>query len=81
MDQENVTIIIVISPNSSLYRVGKGILLQVVCHVKIKIMELDKFYTTLGRITFNFSKIDFLISNMAVELELVDSYPEFFFDS
>ncbi len=41
-------------------------------------MELDKFYAILGKITFSFSRIDFIISNLAVALGLVDSYPEFY---
>jgi len=49
-----------------------------VCHDKIKPLEQDKFFRILGRITFLFSKIDFIISNIAVELGIVDSYPEFY---
>ncbi len=41
-------------------------------------MDIDKFYRILGRITFSFSKIDFIISNIAVELGIVNSYPEFY---
>ena len=45
---------------------------------KPKPLELGEFYRILGKITFSFSKIDFVISNLAVELGLVDSYPEFY---
>lgn len=33
-------------------------------------MTSNDFYTTLGKITYLFSSIDFLVSNMAFELGL-----------
>jgi glycosylphosphatidylinositol transamidase (GPIT) subunit GPI8 len=41
-------------------------------------MELDDFYKTLGKISYRFSSIDFLISNIAVDLGLSESPYEFY---
>lgn len=41
-------------------------------------MELDQFYRTLGRISYSFSSIDFVISNIAVKIGIVKTYPEFY---
>ena len=41
-------------------------------------MELEDFYKTLGKISYSFSRIDFLISNIAVEVDLTKSPYEFY---
>src|SRR5436190_24294780 len=41
-------------------------------------MERNEFYQLLGQITYSFSRIDFLISNIAVDLGLADHYTDFY---
>jgi DNA integrity scanning protein DisA with diadenylate cyclase activity len=41
-------------------------------------MDIKEFYQLIGQITYSFGRIDFLISNIAVDLELVNEYPEFY---
>jgi hypothetical protein len=41
-------------------------------------MDIKEFYQLIGQITYSFSRIDFLISNIAVDLKLVSDYSEFY---
>jgi hypothetical protein len=41
-------------------------------------MDIKEFYQLIGQITYSFGRIDFLISNIAVDLNLVEEYPEFY---
>ena len=41
-------------------------------------IELNDFYKTLGKISYSFSQIDFLISNIAVALGIIKSPYEFY---
>lgn len=55
--------------------------LNKVCGVKElrkEIMELNDFYKTLGKISYSFSRLDFLISHIAVDLGISKSPYEFY---
>lgn len=41
-------------------------------------MENKEFYQLIGRITCSLGRIDFLLSNIAVDLKLAATYPEFY---
>ena len=41
-------------------------------------MEIKELYQVIGQITYSFGRIDFLISNIAVDLKLAKDYPEFY---
>ncbi|HLP36685.1 hypothetical protein [Lacibacter sp.] len=41
-------------------------------------MGTDDFYKIIGRVTVSLSRIDFLLSNIAVDVKLVPDYPEFY---
>ena len=41
-------------------------------------MDYNEFYRLIGQVTYSFARIDFLISNIAVDLGLVKTYQEFY---
>ncbi len=41
-------------------------------------MDYNEFYRLIGQITYSFARIDFVISNIAVDLGIVKTYQEFY---